>query len=582
MKRALVVVVFLALGLPVNAAADQAQLESTVEDVPAATAHRYAARDNVGNSLDTLKIINNPQGGYLGVYHTLVSGTFYVKLATSNDLLAWTFRADLARNASQPTISRLVGGSFLLAYEQDVGCTGVGVGGSCLRFLHYPNVGALLGHSPDRSFQAPRTISSCAEGTPNIYWANLDPDLEHSTIKVGFHYFRACDVDRQAAGFLANFSSWKTWVAGFPNDVVQALGAAGDIGDRDSMPFDGIGYRLVEGQLAKGDFGSWRTFLFSWPTGAKRLNVHTHGGSTAFANPTFTPVRAPTGGTAIVVTMFLPREGAAPGEAGELIYYRKLDTASEPPPSGAPTVRAAGDIACSSSPCQAQRDTAALLPPATAVLTLGDNQYASGGQSDYLGSYDPTWGVYKAKTRPSPGNHDPCSSYYGTYFAQPNCRFSFALGTWHLISLDSNNVSASNTFLQSDLAAHPAQCTLAYWHHPRFSSGSRHGNNSGMDPLWRSLYAARADVVLNGHDHEYERFAPQNPSGVADPNGIREFVVGTGGRSLYSFSSPVPNSQLRDASHYGVLELTLHPSSYDWRFIARGGTVTDSGTGQCV
>jgi phosphatidylinositol-3-phosphatase len=337
MKWALAVLLLLGLALPVDAAADQAHLESIVQDVPAATAHRYGARDNLGNSLDTLKIMNRPDGGYLGVYHTSVAGTFYVKVATSNDLLTWTFRADLAGNASQPTISRLHDRSFLVAYEQSGGgCAGLGTGGSCLRFLHFPTVGSLLGNSPDRSFQAPRTLSSCAEGTPNIYWSRLKPDLDHSTIKVGFHYFRDCNVDRQAGGFLTNFSSWRTWVPDVANDDIQALGAVGNIGDRDSMPFGGIMYRLIEGQLSRGDFGSWRPFLFSWPTGAKRLDVHTDGGSTAFANPTFTRVNAPKGGGAVVVTMFLPREGAAPGEAGELIYYKRLGAAPEPPPRANP------------------------------------------------------------------------------------------------------------------------------------------------------------------------------------------------------------------------------------------------------
>jgi phosphatidylinositol-3-phosphatase len=322
------------LGLPATAAADRAQLESILQDVPAATAHRYAATDNLGNPLDTLKIINNPQG-YLGVYHTRVNGTFHVKLATSKDLLTWTFKADLASNASQPTIQRIRDG-FLLAYEQDTGCTGAGTGGSCLRFLHYPSVSALLARSPDRSFQAPRTLSQCAEGTPNIYFANLEPDLDHSTIKIGFHYFRNCQVDRQAAGYLTNFSSWRTWVTDGPNAAIESLGAVGNIGDRDTMFFDGAQYRLSEGQLVNGDFGSWRPFLFNWITGVTRLAVRTDGGSSAFANPTFTQVKAPTGGPAIVVTVFLPREGAAPGEAGELIYYKKLGAAPEPPPSADP------------------------------------------------------------------------------------------------------------------------------------------------------------------------------------------------------------------------------------------------------
>ena len=138
-------------------------------------------------------------------------------------------------------------------------------------------------------------------------------------------------------------------------------------------------------------------------------------------------------------------------------------------------------------------------------------------------------------------------------------------------------------WLKADLAAHPAQCTLAYWHRPRFSSGE-HGNQTYMSTIWQDLYNAGADVVLNGHDHDYERFAPQNPSGGADStNGIREFVVGTGGKNHYAFSSTIqPNSQVRNMDTYGVLKLTLHPSGYDWQFVPQAGkSFTDSGSGTC-
>jgi hypothetical protein len=139
------------------------------------------------------------------------------------------------------------------------------------------------------------------------------------------------------------------------------------------------------------------------------------------------------------------------------------------------------------------------------------------------------------------------------------------------------------TWLKNDLAANPRTCTLAYFHHPVFSSGPLSGGvNSKMKPSWEVLYAAKADVVLNGHLHNYERFAPQKPSGAADPEGIREFVVGTGGYSLNTFKNKLQNSQVRNSSNYGVLKLTLHPTSYDWQFVtAPGGTVTDSGSDSC-
>jgi hypothetical protein len=139
------------------------------------------------------------------------------------------------------------------------------------------------------------------------------------------------------------------------------------------------------------------------------------------------------------------------------------------------------------------------------------------------------------------------------------------------------------TWLKNDLAANPRTCTLAYFHHPVFSSGPLSGGvNSKMKPSWEVLYAVKADVVLNGHLHNYERFAPRKPSGAADPEGIREFVVGTGGYSLNTFKNKLQNSQVRNSSNYGVLKLTLHPTSYDWQFVtAPGGTVTDSGSDSC-
>ncbi len=144
--------------------------------------------------------------------------------------------------------------------------------------------------------------------------------------------------------------------------------------------------------------------------------------------------------------------------------------------------------------------------------------------------------------------------------------------------------SAQEQWLRADLAANPRTCTLAYWHHPRFSSGTTHGSHVSLQPIWQALYDYGADVVLSGHEHNYERFALQDPSGVADPRGIREFVTGTGGRSHYGFAStPVANSEVRNSTTYGVLKLTLHAASYDWQFIpVAGGTFTDSGAGTCV
>jgi hypothetical protein len=298
---------------------------SAIENVVSATAYRYGAHDDQGSSLDTLKVIPSPGGGYLGVYHTLSAGVFVAKLAVSTDLLHWSHGVDLESHASQPTIAALSDGSFLVAYEKDAGCSGTGPGGNCLGFRHYPGLTELLEGAGDRTFQAPRTLSNCAEGTPNVYGADLRPDIDHSTIDVGFHYFRNCDVDRQARGTLENFSSWSAHVDSGLNGALEAFHPGGNIGDRDYLRLASGSYNIHEVQFTKGDFGSWRVYLFDWLTGvALPLPIHTHRGSTAFANPTFTSLPSPAGRPALLVTLFIPSQGAATGEGGELIFYREL------------------------------------------------------------------------------------------------------------------------------------------------------------------------------------------------------------------------------------------------------------------
>ena len=308
------------------------------------------------------------------------------------------------------------------------------------------------------------------------------------------------------------------------------------------------------------------------------------------------------------VKSFSSREGANPPRL--VVNYTvpsptPLPTPSPTPdPSGDPVIAAAGDIACApganvtSGACQ-QEATSNLLSDATAVLTLGDNQYESGALSAYQESFDATWGRYKAFMRPTPGNHEYGTSgaagyfsYFGSVAGEPGKGwYSYDIDGWHLIALNTSNAcrsvscgagSAQEQWLEQDLAAHANQCTLAYWHHPRFSSGP-HGSLTSYGAFWQNLYAAGADVVLNGHDHDYERFAPQDPAGKLDTGqGIREFVVGTGGKSHYGISSAIANSQAHDSNTFGVLELTLHPTSYDWRFIpSAGGNFTDSGTERC-
>jgi acid phosphatase type 7 len=273
------------------------------------------------------------------------------------------------------------------------------------------------------------------------------------------------------------------------------------------------------------------------------------------------------------------------------------------PPARAadPVIAAAGDISCGSgivkNNChqQATSDVIAGISP-TAVLTLGDNQYEKGALDAFQKFYDPAWGRFKGITFPAIGNHEYGTkgaagyfAYFGAIAAPPKGYYSFDLGAWHLIALNSNcgivscaAGSPQETFLKNDLSTHRNTCTLAYWHHPRFSSGG-HGNDNSTAPLFADLYAAGADLVLVGHDHDYERFAPQTPVGKPDSAfGVREFVVGTGGRSHYNTASIKPNSQVRNSDTYGVLRLTLHPTSYDWRFVPEAGrTFTDAGTTNC-
>lgn len=255
----------------------------------------------------------------------------------------------------------------------------------------------------------------------------------------------------------------------------------------------------------------------------------------------------------------------------------------------------AGDI----SDCGNDNDeaTAQLLDGiAGTVYTLGDNVYSSGTATQFSQCYDPTWGRHKARTKPAPGNHDyntsGASGYYGYFgtLAGPSGRgyYSFDLGDWHIISLNSevsmSAGSAQETWLRADLAASTKQCTLAYWHKPRFSSGTNHGSQSSAQPLWQALYDFHAEVVLGGHEHNYERFAPQTPTGVADPaNGIREFVAGTGGESHYNdLGTPLPNSEVFNGTTFGVLKLTLGAGTYAWQFIpVAGQSFTDSGSGTC-
>ena len=552
-------------------------LRTIVEDVPGAANYRYGVRDNLGASMNGLEVVQSPYGGYLGVYHTVVGTTSVVRVATSVDMMNWRFEATLVENASQPAIYKLARGGALLAYESHTGCGGAG---HCVALREYATESALLNGVAGRRLVLPRRLSACEEGTPSITSATSTL----TSIQLSFHYSKDCLVDRQGRGTLKDFdaSMWTASTAPSIDTGLQTAGASPEAasGDRDSGFYDGASQRLYEAQLGPSDPGSWRGFLWIG-SAATQLAIQTHGGSRAFGHPSYTPLTLPDGEPGVVVTLWVHPEGAAPGEAGELVYYRPRNPPASPPPSRDPTIGAAGDISCQSSSCN-DDETARLLweDTPTKVLTLGDNQYQAGALNHFMTYYEPDWGRLKPVTMPSPGNHDPPSSGYTDYFGVP-ANYSFDLGAWHLISLDSTNVSAATAFLEADLAGRTNRCVLAYWHHQRFSSGATHGNDSRAAPIWDRLYAAGADVILNGHEHLYERFAPQTPSAQPSAVGLRQFTVGTGGKALHGVGTVKANSELI-LQRFGVLRMTLHPTSYDWRFQGEDGQIYDSGSADCV
>ncbi len=348
----------------------------------------------------------------------------------------------------------------------------------------------------------------------------------------------------------------------------------------------GRGYWLVASDGGVFAFGDAR---FYGSLGGIRLNAPVRGmvAGPPGPDPVFEPVHTSPPGT--------PGVPAPPGTPA-------------PPASPVATLVGAGDIAqCGSSgPAASKAEaTAKLLDgvprnSSTVVYTTGDNVYNDGTATEFKNCYAPTWGRHKDRTRPVPGNHDyntaGASGYYGYFGAAAGQAgkgwYSYDLGAWHVVVLNSNCSSiggcgagsAQEQWLRADLAASSARCTVAMWHHPRFNSGRTHGNNMEVAPLWSALYDYGADVILNGHVHVYERFAPQTPDARADSaHGIRQFTVGTGGASGYAFeTTPQPNSEVRRTGTDGVLKLTLRADGYDFNFLAVAGqTFSDSGSGTC-
>jgi acid phosphatase type 7 len=279
-------------------------------------------------------------------------------------------------------------------------------------------------------------------------------------------------------------------------------------------------------------------------------------------------------------------------------YHPSSGTTNGVPPTA--LVVAAGTIANCGS--ESDKATAELLEGIDrTVLTLGDHVYPDGSAKGFAGCYDPTWGRFKERTRPTPGNHDyetEGASAYFDYFGDAagdpqKGYYSYELGSWHLVALNSNcsriggcgEGSAQLEWLRRELAANPARrCILAYMHHPRYSSGAEPGSHANLDPLWEALYEAGADVVLSGDDRNYQRFEPQDPDGKADSErGIRQFVVGTGGSGHDAIESPIENLEVYNDDTYGVLKISLKEGGYEWRFVpVQRKTFTDSGSARCL
>jgi hypothetical protein len=295
-------------------------------------------------------------------------------------------------------------------------------------------------------------------------------------------------------------------------------------------------------------------------------------------------------GLALIVTPRLPISPGveSPSAAPETTEPTAPGASSTETPGGA-ILLAVGDIAtCDGSSDERVGELAASLPGTIALL--GDNAYPRGSAYDYARCFDPGWGPLRDRLRPVPGNHEYETrgaagyfSYFGAGIGDPaEGWYSYELGAWHVIALNSECEaiggcgagSAELAWLVADLSGHAARCTLAYWHHPRYSSG-RHGTDEMTEALWQALAAADADVVLSGHDHDYERLSPID--------GIRSFVVGTGGRSLYDWPGlPGASTEVRANDTYGLLELVLGDDAYSWRFIpVDSGSFTDSGEAMC-
>jgi hypothetical protein len=402
------------------------------------------------------------------------------------------------------------------------------------------------------------------------------------------------------AGYDARSVSDNTWVEStitYNNapPVGSVLGSSGSVSSNTWTSVNVTSYITGNGTYNLGltTSGSTALSLASREAGANapQLVIQTGGGTAptatrtpTSAGPTQTPTRTPTAASNPTLTATrTPTAASNPTQTPT-----RTPTASATASSGSVVLVGAGDI----SRCDNNNDEAVakLLDGISGtVFTAGDNAYDNGSITEYTNCYDPTWGRHQARTKPVPGNHEYGTSGaagYFQYFNNVPSYYAYNLGAWRIYALNSEiDVSASGaqgTWLQSDLAANPKQCVLAYWHRPRWSSGSTHGSTSAMQPIWQILYNAGADLVISAHEHNYERFAQMNASGAVVSQGMREIVVGTGGASHYGFGSALASSEVRNSSTYGALKLTLNDNSYNWQFVPiAGSTFTDSGSTNC-
>ena len=306
-------------------------------------------------------------------------------------------------------------------------------------------------------------------------------------------------------------------------------------------------------------------------------------------------------GAVVLAALLLGVSGVDPG-TGPRVGVPSASRGSPPPTLGATTAGevvlvGAGDI----GRCDSEHDeaTARLVERiGGTVFTVGDNAYERGTEDEFERCYGPSWGRFRHRTRPTPGNHDYGSRDAEPYFAYfgPAAGsvgegwYAYDLGPWRVYALNSNcgqiggcgPGSPQLAWLERDLRANPRRCIAAYWHHPRFTTGRR-GNDEAMASVWRVLHGAGAELVVAGHEHVYERFAPRGPDGEPDPErGIRQFVVGTGGASPHGFGRAHPTLEVRESGTFGVLELRLEADGYRWQFHpTEGGSFKDSGSGRC-